>query len=80
MCVVILLNELPSPLKENTKSETKANQLDCEELVKTLQTELFNMEGESLPYPEPAATFTFNINQTITIRSQFQFSLLWRYH
>ncbi|MCP4991916.1 MAG: DUF1759 domain-containing protein, partial [Colwellia sp.] len=71
MCATIILNKLPSPMKENIKRELKSNILKVEEIVKLYQTEVFSMEGAYATHIDRAqATATFSVSQDRTGRDR----------
>lgn len=63
MCDIVLLNKILLPLKENLKRKLENEIIDCEESLKVLQAEHFNLECTNLPFTEPTVTTTFNINK-----------------
>ena len=44
-CAVMLLNKLPSPIKEQIKRDLHDKILDVDAILSRLQTEIFSMEG-----------------------------------
>ena len=64
-CAVMLLNKLPSPIKEQIKRDLHDKILDVDAILSRLQTEIFSMEGATYAQfaETPFTTSTMTINQ-----------------
>ena len=69
MCAIMLLNKLPSPVKENVKREMGELVLHLDTVLSKVQSEIFAMEGansgKGIPYERNMVT-----NSTFVVKSQ----------
>ena len=82
ICAVMLLNKLPSPLKENIKRDLQDDLLDLTAILTKLQTEMFSLEGSTMnrvEYVEPSTLSTLAVKHHSTT-NKFQCTLCQGYN